>query len=170
MQAFRAEALAESNKERAVHFASGLSDLPNNGLGSALVLDAGLNIAAQRYAQKIAAEKRPAHSDPISRMNQGENIAVACSAIDKPLSGKTAANMWYDEVKKYDWNMPGYNAKTGHFTQAVWKGSKRVGFGRSKYINEKGKSCYVVVARYTPRGNIKGKFPQNVSKGNYQQI
>merc|ERR1739846_261928 len=128
MQAFRAEALAGSNKERAVHFASGLSDLPNNGLGSALVLDAGLNIAAQR---------RPAHSDPISRMNQGENIAVACSAIDKPLSGKTAANMWYDEVKKYDWNMPGYNAKTGHFTQAVWKGSKRVGFGRSKYINEK---------------------------------
>lgn len=170
MQAFRAEALAESNKERATHSANGLSDVQNNGMSSKLILDSDLNIAAQRYAQKIAAEKKPAHSDPVSRINQGENIAVACSAMDKPLSGKTAASMWYNEVKNYNFNMPGYSAKTGHFTQAIWKGSKRVGFGRAKYINEKGKSCYVVVARYTPRGNIKGRFPQNVLKGNYQQI
>ena len=81
MHDFRADALHESNRERAVHLANGLSDEPNNNSGNKLVLDEGLNIAAQRYAQKIAAERKPAHSDPASRPTQGENIAVACNNI-----------------------------------------------------------------------------------------
>ena len=80
MQHFRAEALAESNRERSIHLFNGLSNFPGS-LQNKLVLDEGLNIAAQRYAQKIAAERRPAHSDPATRPKQGENIAVACNNI-----------------------------------------------------------------------------------------
>lgn len=39
--------------------------------------------------------------------------------------------MWYNEVKDYDYSKPGFSMKTGHFTQVVWKGTKRVGCGRT---------------------------------------
>ena len=51
--------------------------------------------------------------------------------------------MWYNEVKLYKWNHPGYNPKTAHFTQLVWQGTKRVGFGRAKYVNGKFIICGV---------------------------
>ena len=43
--------------------------------------------------------------------------------------------MWYNEIKKYAWNNPGFSQATGHFTQLVWKSSTKVGFGVSHYIN-----------------------------------
>ena len=33
------------------------------------------------------------------------------------LTGQVAADMWYDEVKKYDFDNPGFKPGTGHFTQ-----------------------------------------------------
>ena len=36
----------------------------------------------------------------------------------KDLSGGDATNMWYSEIKDYNFNRPGtFNSKTGHFTQ-----------------------------------------------------
>ena len=56
---------------------------------------------------------------------------------------------------------------TGHFTQVVWKGSKRLGVGKAK-----GKwtyqgttyDCEYIVARYSPGGNVAGAFPENVRR------
>lgn len=47
---------------------------------------------------------------------------------------------------------------TGHFSQLVWRDSKEVGIGtaQSKSGN------FFLVARYSPRGNIDGKFNDNV--------
>ena len=36
----------------------------------------------------------------------------------KELTGGGATNMWYDEIKDYNFNkQSGFNSKTGHFTQ-----------------------------------------------------
>jgi hypothetical protein len=43
--------------------------------------------------------------------------------------------------------------ETGHFTQLVWKGSKKVGFGLA---SKDGKDY--VVAEYDPPGNYLGEF------------
>ena len=60
-----------------------------------------------------------------------------------------ATQSWYDEIKVYNWKQPGFSMKTGHFTQVVWKGSKKVGFGFAS--NAKGQ--VVIVAEYDPPGN-----------------
>ena len=48
---------------------------------------------------------------------------------------------------------------TGHFTQVVWKGSKKLGVGFA--LTGDGRSLYVV-AQYSPSGNYIGQFGQNV--------
>lgn len=47
----------------------------------------------------------------------------------------------------------------GHFTQVVWKGSRKMGIGLA--TNPSTQSTFVV-ARYLPPGNYQGMFPQNV--------
>jgi hypothetical protein len=73
--------------------------------------------------------------------------------------GAEATDAWYDEIKLYSFNRPGFSMGTGHFTQVVWKGSKKLGVGFATTGN--GKSLYVV-AQYSPPGNYMGQFGQNV--------
>ena len=49
--------------------------------------------------------------------------------------------------------------RTGHFTQLVWKGSTKLGVGIAKQG-----STVVVVARYTPAGNFRGRYQENVQR------
>jgi hypothetical protein len=37
--------------------------------------------------------------------------------------------MWYNEVKDYNFNNPGFGGSTGHFTQLVWVGTTELGCG-----------------------------------------
>ena len=51
----------------------------------------------------------------------------------------------------------------GHFTQLVWKSSTRLGIGKaSGKIGDM--FCTWVVGRYSPAGNVIGKFQENVIK------
>ena len=45
----------------------------------------------------------------------------------------------------------------GHFTQVVWKDSKKLGIAYAS-----GKSGTYVVANYDPAGNFLGQYPENV--------
>jgi hypothetical protein len=78
----------------------------------------------------------------------------------KLILGSKATQSWYDEIKYYDFNRPGFSGSTGHFTQVVWKGSKQLGVGIG--FGNNGRTA-VVVANYYPPGNYLGQFPQNVS-------
>ena len=50
----------------------------------------------------------------------------------KELTGESATDSWYSEIKDYKFNKPGFNSKTGHFTQVkefIW-----IAFGSSFFI------------------------------------
>jgi len=86
----------------------------------------------------------------------GENIAEGT----KLKTYKEAIDAWYAE--KNDWSFSksasnGKNAVTGHFTQVVWKSTKKVGCFRQKCGNK-----YLTVCQYYPAGNVGGKFKANV--------
>jgi len=56
----------------------------------------------------------------------GENIYMASGGN---LAGTDAVRSWYNEIKYYNWNHPSFQMNTGHFTQVVWKSSKKLGVG-----------------------------------------
>ena len=51
----------------------------------------------------------------------------------------------------------------GHFTQVVWKDSIKLGIGKATGKIDK-VFCTWVVGRYSPAGNVMGKFQENVLK------
>ena len=73
--------------------------------------------------------------------------------------GTSATQSWYDEIKVYNFNRPGFSGSTGHFTQVVWKSTTKLGMGVG--FGDRGRRV-VVVAQYGPSGNMMGAFPQNV--------
>ncbi|XP_046893544.1 GLI pathogenesis-related 2, like [Hypomesus transpacificus] len=121
-----------------------------------LKLSRKLSREASRYAESLASTRILKHSVESSRGSCGENLAWA--SYDQP--GKDVADRWYDEVKQYSFNRPGFSSGTGHFTAMVWKATKKLGVGKA--IASDGSSF--VVARYFPAGNItnQGHFESNV--------
>ena len=98
------------------------------------------------------------HSSNEQRQGQGENLAMYGSTDpnDKTLTTTPfATKIWYDEVKDYNFDKPGFSGATGHFTQVVWKATTKAGFGVAGNY---------VVGRYSPAGNFtnEGMFEENV--------
>ncbi|EDO35380.1 predicted protein [Nematostella vectensis] len=86
--------------------------------------------------------------------SDGENIAYLSSP-----TCKEAVEYWMDE--KYDYHAKGYclsppdlpDSYLLHFTQVVWKATRRIGVGISGNW---------IVVRYSPAGNWAGQFGENV--------
>lgn len=111
--------------------------------------------AAQSWAEKIAREQCLIHASREDRYYKGENICRMSSHF----SIEDALRIWYSEKGNYDYDKPGFDLHTGHFTQIVWKGTREVGVGMAK--SPDGKLTYLV-ARYDPPGNILNRFEENV--------
>jgi hypothetical protein len=114
---------------------------------------------AQKYAEKLARSGTLKHSSKSERDDMGENLAMFSGDYDN--SGQRASDMWYEEVKDYNFSRKGYQGGSGHFTQLVWKGSKELGMGRAKTPDGR---CTYVVARYRPAGNVVNYMDENVSR------
>ena len=82
------------------------------------------------------------------------------NVLGAEMSGHRAAEMWYEEIKAYRFNNPGFGSKTGHFTQVIWVGSREIGLAKATSSN----GAQYVVARYFPAGNVIGHFPDNVKQ------
>uniref|UniRef100_A0A0K0E6J1 SCP domain-containing protein n=1 Tax=Strongyloides stercoralis TaxID=6248 RepID=A0A0K0E6J1_STRER len=117
-----------------------------------LTYDYDLEKASQKYA-KYLADRNLFDHDPLNKQNAwGENLARMSAAL-----GPLATKRWYDEVDMYDFVNKRYVPGTGHFTQLVWKDTKKVGCG----IYLKREDLYVV-CKYTPQGNFRDEFAEKV--------
>jgi uncharacterized protein YkwD len=115
-----------------------------------------LNAAAVKCAQYYADKKTIDHSCPYKN-GAGENLVGGNGNWTPDQFATLGTQMWYDEIKDYKYSNPGFSMSTGHFTQVVWKGSQKFGFG---VINKNGFTAGVGL--YSPPGNYQGQFPANV--------
>ena len=115
---------------------------------------------AQRWADHLASTGRLEHgpNDELKQRNLGQNLAFVSGGN---VTAKRISDMWYDELKDYDFGKPGFASNTGHFTQLVWRDTKQIGIGRAS----KGQAVFVV-ANYSPAGNVQGRFEENVKPTN----
>ena len=82
----------------------------------------------------------------------GENLAAATRGA---LTNEAVVELWYAEKEKY--RRPGFSMTTGHFTQLVWVGTKRLGCAVASC-----KDIDVWVCEYDPPGNVEGGYRANV--------
>ena len=133
----------------------------HNGLRASLGLppvtwDPELAGHAQAWADELAATPGLHHSAHASRPGEGENLA----RID---GGRTSAtdlfSGWAREGAQYRYGPlncadPGGLSRTGHYSQIVWRGTRRIGCAVAY-----GERNEVLVCRYGPPGNICGQRP-----------
>ncbi|CAF3090479.1 unnamed protein product [Rotaria socialis] len=152
---FHAEMLELHNQYRARHCAPPLS------------IDKRLNQIAQSYAEHLAATSKFEHSgNKLGKEPLGENLYMQWMSNAQPTSSaKKAVKSWYDEVALHNFRRPTFSAKTGHFTQLVWKSSKLLGAGIAFSAD---KRTVYVVTNYYPAGNMMGpgSFERNVLEAN----
>ena len=129
-----------------------------------LVWSNKLEKEALNYAKQLARRNSFKHS---KRTRNGENLAKFYEHI---YSAGTKTNV-YSSTPLYDSSIEWYNEidnyrrskirkfrigpKVGHYTQMVWKDTKRVGIASAVSKN----GTVYIVARYYPAGNYLGEYP-----------
>ena len=114
---------------------------------------------AKKWVKKIADKGVIDHGE---HDGMGQNIAhMMSSGGTVDMTGQQTADLWYKEIKDYDFSKPGFGQLTGHFTQVVWTSTTHIGAAKIS----KGSHCYVV-ANYLPPGNVNtsDEFKKNVKK------
>lgn len=146
---FQNECLEQHNEYREMHGCKPLK------------LSSKLNATAQKWADDLVRRNVFEHSH--DRNGNGENLYYSWSSAKKIPKGDAAADAWYSEIKDYDWNdseeqiMKKFG-KIGHFTQLVWDQTEQLGVG----VATDGKGKWIVVAHYSPGGNMYGSFKKHV--------
>ncbi len=118
-----------------------------------LVWSSDLAKFAQEWADQLVAEGgHDLHHRPNNEY--GENIYYGRGFSFTPLY---ASESWYKEIELYSYaKLSTANfQKTGHYTQMVWKTTTSIGIGIARF----GDNEVIVVANYSPRGNVVGQFP-----------
>lgn len=133
---FQSQMLETHNRFRDLH------DAP------ALRWSSDLQDFAQKYANNYNCNGTLIHSGS----PYGENLALGFNTT-------AAASAWYDEVKFYNYQKPGFSEKTGHFTQLVWKSSIHLGCARIDCGDYYGQ---YTICSYDPPGNVAGQYQDNV--------
>lgn len=138
-QSIMQQALSEHNRYRSYHHAP--------------ALEWDNTLAAYANAHASHCEFRHSHS------HYGENLAMGYPTIT------AAIHAWYAEKDHYHYWNPGFSYDTGHFTQVVWKSTRKVGCGYADCDRENGKKWKLWVCEYSPAGNVvnRGYFSRNVT-------
>jgi Cysteine-rich secretory protein family len=97
------------------------------------------------------------HSTP--KGAYGECLAIVPASTENEAI-REAIRLWGEEETKFDRSRPAFTPQAGHFTQLVWKSSKKFGAGVRRYPD----GCFLVVARFSPPGNVAGMFAEQVPR------
>ncbi len=138
-----AAALAAHNAHRANHCAPPLTWSDD------------IAAASQAWADRLRDAGCAFEHNP--RTRYGENLAFFAPAGQ--LDATAVVRGWYDEITKYDFDRPGFDFSTGHFTQVVWKNTRKMGCGVAQCGGGE-----LWVCNYDPPGNFEGQYPQNVTR------
>jgi hypothetical protein len=121
-----------------------------------LALDDTITNASQELSNNLLTTNVFQHS---GNKLYGENLAYFSGyGSNIMVLLKKSVDAWYNEVKMYDFNNPGFSSSTGHFTCLVWKSSTSYGIG----IAIDSKSRAYIVMNTSPPGNYVGQFKANV--------
>jgi len=114
-----------------------------------LTWDTKLVASAQACANKIAQTGNFAHCQA------GENLYGQFGSTSPPLAA--GAQAWMNEAPNYHGEVipQGNFGAYGHYTQAMWQSTQRIGMAMTKAAN----GWTYVVAHYDPPGNFVGQKP-----------
>ena len=131
--------LIEHNKERKI------LNIPN------LTWNEEIALYAEEWALQLAEEDNSIHHR--SGDNYGENISWISSMPDDISEGVA---MWNEEKVYFKYKPIGNDwAKSGHYTQVIWKNTTQVGCGCA--VSHSG--AFFFVCNYYPPGNYIGHKP-----------
>jgi hypothetical protein len=126
-----------------------------------LLWDDTISAFAQEYSLYLVTHNLFQHSN---KEGYGENLAYFQGYPNEMMTLiKKSIDLWYDEIKLYNFNYAGYSPSTGHFTCLVWKSTTSFGMGYSFNNDTK---VVDITMNTAPPGNIIGQFQQNVSPPN----
>jgi len=126
-----------------------------------LILDQELCQSAQRVAEACCRKQQLEHSDTPN----GENLYFSGqkgTSFAAQNEAKAAVKSWYDEISRYDFSGTSNPSGSNHFTQVVWRESRKLGVGVASATNSDGMLCTYVVCQYQPAGNFLGEYKANV--------
>lgn len=98
-----------------------------------------------------------------AKLKYGENLYWRSGRT--PTCGD-AVIAWYNEIALYNFDQPKFSPKTGHFTQLVWRESKKIGCAAAQ--SPRTKRVYIA-CNYFPPGNVRGRYKENVIYPDYEQ-
>ena len=134
-----------------------------------LTLDNELIKLAQDYSAVLAYSTDIYYIAPSGNKNKnrekvGENIFTCTSILNQKCYTEYSTKPvddWYNEIKFYNFDDPGFTLDTAHFTQVIWKETTKMGCGAS--VRTDGLT-YKVVCNYYKAGNIinRAKYSDNV--------
>jgi pathogenesis-related protein 1 len=103
---------------------------------------------AQEWADRLVEAGRLVHRpNPI----YGENLFLIHGADVSPAA---VVGAWASEARNYSYQTNSCQGRCGHYTQLIWRDTKRVGCGAASRDGTE-----VWVCNYDPPGNIAGERP-----------
>lgn len=119
-----------------------------------LIWDDNIALFSQNWSDHLLSTNLFQHS---GTQLYGENLAYFQGyGVDIMILLKLSVNAWYNEIKLYDFNNPGFSEATGHFSALVWKASTRFGMGISI---DPTTSKTIISMNTSPPGNVTGPTP-----------
>ncbi|XP_067036746.1 Golgi-associated plant pathogenesis-related protein 1-like isoform X2 [Acropora muricata] len=147
---FKEQCLKWHNDYRSIHQA------PTVTWNDAIAAD------AEVWATYLADNNVFEHATNLGQLDQGENLYLVSVQPTEPCTDATKA--FYEEIKDYNFDQPGFSSKTGHFTQVMMYRCETAFFTR-KGIHSSNRSMGMCRRYRRLYGNQPGKLAPPIRPG-----